>query len=146
MLFKKKEKNIQEMIERDPELLLYIQSRGGISFRDERIIKSGDGYEVCVHIYAYPDDYKVYWLSELTNRQNVVTTIDVGSLDINKVKQNISKSIDENENRYIEARHYSEKKEADNRVKRLAMLYDEIDQLGEVVKITHIRIFLFKFF
>lgn len=144
MFFKKrKEDNIQDAIERNPELLLYIQSRGGISFRDERIVKTGDGYEVCVHIYAYPGDYKVYWLSELTNRQNVVTTIDVSSLDINKVKQNISKSIDENESRYAEARHYSEKKEADNRVRRLSILYDEIDQLGEVVKITHIRVYLF---
>lgn len=143
MLLKKKEKFIKEPNEIDSELLMYIQPRGGISFKDEKIIKTGDGYEVCIHVYAISSDYKLYWLKDLTNIQNVMTTIDIATADINEIKKNISKSIDENEQRKVEAKHHNEYTEAQRRSLRLQQLYTEIEEYGEVIKLVHIRLFVF---
>ena len=41
-----------------------IQPHGGITFRDESMVKTGNGYESCVHIYQYP--------TELQDRKSVV--------------------------------------------------------------------------
>lgn len=143
MLFENLYKQKKEKDEFDPELLMYIQPRGGISFRDERIIKTGDGYEICIHVYAISSDYALYWLRDVTNIQNVITTIDISSSDINEIKKNISKSIDENEQRRREAKHHSDATEATRRRIRLEKLYDEIEEYGEVIKLVHIRMFVF---
>ena len=141
MLFKKFKK--QENEEIDSELIMYIQPRGGISFKDEKVIKTGDGYEICIHVYAISSDANLYWLSKLTNIQNVITTIDVSPSDINVIKDNISKSIDENVQRKIEAKHHSDANKAEKNRVKLKKLYDEIEEYGEVIKYVHIRLFVF---
>lgn len=123
-------------------VLKAIQPKGGISFRDEKIIKTGDGYECCIHVYDYPPSLYRYWLSTLCNVNNVVTVIDISTDDIIQVKKNINKSMKEQAQRSVYSTNYSEKYDAHMRYAELQRLYDEIQRLGEIIKLVHIRMYV----
>lgn len=124
------------------QLIREIQPKGGISFRDEKIIKTGDGYESCIHVYDFPPSLYRYWLSTLCNINNVVTVIDIGTDDIVQVKKNINKSMKEQAQRSVYSSNYSDKYDAQVRYAELERLYHEIERLGEIIKLVHIRIFV----
>ncbi len=126
----------------DPFLLESIQPQGGISFRDERYIKTGDGFEACIQIYQFPKYVNMFWLSTLMNIGNAITTVDVKTENIAQVKQNINNSISEQNVRYNTAKKESERMDAQARYEELTALYSEISRMGEAVKTITPRIFL----
>lgn len=128
--------------ELDKKMLHFLSVKGGISFRDERIIKTGSGYEMCVHVYGYPPNMLRFWMSTLCNINNVITTIDIATDNITEVKKNINKSIKEQSQRSIYGSDFSEKYDAQMRAQELQKLYHEIESMGEVIKLVHIRIFV----
>ena len=83
----------EEKPEPDLKLLQKIQPQGGITFSDEKLIKTGDGYEIILHIYRYPKYIDKFWLTQIVNIDNVVVTIDIETRDKIKVKKNINKSM-----------------------------------------------------
>lgn len=123
-------------------LIKEIQPKGGISFKDEKIIKTGDGYECCIHVYDYPPTLYRYWMSTLCNINNIVTVIDISTDDILQVKRNINKSMKEQAQRSVYSTNYSEKYDAHMRYAELQRLYDEIQRLGEIIKLVHIRMYV----
>ena len=123
-------------------LLREIQPQGGISFADERYTKTGDGYETCLHIYEYPKYLDVHWLNQVINVNNSIASIDISTDNIIEVRKNINKSMSEQESRYNTEKEATAKKDAKDRYEELDRLYHEISQLGEIVKLVHIRIFL----
>lgn len=137
--------NLQENIqpkETDKNLIHYIAPRGRISFKDEKIIKTGNGYEACIHIYGYPPRVSRFWLTTVCNINDVVTFIDIGTDNIVEVKKNINKSISEQVQRAHYVNDYSEKYDAEVRAEELKELYHEIESMGEIIKLVHIRIFV----
>lgn len=134
---KKKEKQTL-----DTGLLTRIQPQGGVSFVDPRYILTGDGYEVCLHIYGYPDKLDDYWMAKVTNIHNTIVTVDLSTDDIITVKKNINRSMKEQKYRYREAGSFEEQYDAEKRFQEMEALYDEISSMGEVIKLVHIRIFL----
>lgn len=126
----------------NPYLLELLQPKGGISFRDEKFIKTGDGYEACVHVYQFPRHVPSLWLSGIVNIDGAVTTVDIGTKDKLEVQRNINRSIQEQSMRYASSRAVSEQMDAQARYDELTALYDEISNMGEVVKVVHARIFL----
>lgn len=47
MFFKKKKSyETEEQLQQDKKLIAKIQPQGGITFNDEKLIKTGDGYEI----------------------------------------------------------------------------------------------------
>lgn len=125
----------------DKALMRFISPQGRISFRDERIIKSGTGYEMCIHVYGYPIMNNRFWLTNVCNINNVVTTIDIGTDDMIEVKKNINKSINEQYQRGYYGSNFGEMYDAQMRANELKDLYHEIESLGEVIKLIHTRIF-----
>lgn len=137
--------NMDEVIAKygyNPFLLETIQPQGGISFQDERYIKTGDGYEACIQVYQYPKNVNMFWLSTLMNIGNAITTVDIKTENLTEVKKNINKSIIEQTVRYNSAKTTSEERDAQTRYQELVALYDEISRMGEVVKSVTARIFL----
>lgn len=128
--------------EYDSYLLERIQPQGGITFLDPKYISTGSGYEVCLHIYEYPKSLDDYWLARLCNIKNTVTIVDVSTDDIVAVKKNINKSMKEQQYRFNEAKDYQESYNAKKRFSELEQLFDEINSLGEVIKLVHVRIFI----
>lgn len=138
---KKEEKiNINDLV--DKELIAEIQSQGGLSFRNEKFIKTGDGYECCVHIYGFPKYIDTFWLNPICNTENAIVTIDIATEDINEVKRNINRSMQEQDTRYSTAKKVTDKKDAENRYQELDEMYNDISVLGEIVKLVHIRVFV----
>lgn len=127
----------------NPYLLGLIQPQGGASFRDERYIKKGDGYEACIHVYGFPKSVNFNWLALFSSFENTISTIDIAGTDRAKTIENINKSIEEQRSRYADARYETEKFDARRVYQQLEQLHEEIVAAGEVVKRIHIRIFTF---
>lgn len=133
----------KEAPQQDISLIAYIQPQGGLHFRDETYIKTGNGYVQCIHVYKLPragvDDH---WLTKVCNIDNVITTVDIHTEDLFVTKQNINRSLQEQEMRYQSANSFSERHDAEHQYKRMKNLYDELETMDEVMKSIHIRIFI----
>lgn len=126
----------------DPYLIEKIQPQGGITFKDERYIECGGGYEACIHLYEFPRQIDNYWLSKICNQRDTVVTVDICTDNVIEVKKNINKSMKEQQYRYAEATDFQEKYDAKQRFQEMEQLFDEINSMGEIVKLLHIRIFV----
>ena len=135
-------KNTEKEMRVDRYLLEKIQPQGGVNFFDPKFISTGGGYEACLHIFEYPKSLDDYWLAHICNIPHTAVFVDVATDDIISVKKNINKSMKEQGFRYNEAKNYQESYDAKKRFKELERLYDEIRNLGEVVKLIHARIFI----
>ncbi len=134
---KDKNKNAADLF-----LLQKIQPQGGITFSDARFISSGGGYEACIHVYEFPKTLDDYWLARVCNINNTVVTVDISTDNIIEVKKNINRSMKEQNFRYREAKDFQEQYDAQKRWQEMERLFDEINSLGEVIKLLHIRIFV----
>ena len=144
-LLERKKTSLDGLIQKngyDPILLASIQPQGGISFKDEKIIKTGDGFESCVYVYQYAKNIHYCWLSHLLNIDNAVVTLDIGTENILEVKRNINKSMQEQESRYGSAQKETERRDAQARYIELSNLYDQLTSMGEIVKLLRTRIFV----
>lgn len=126
----------------DPYLIEKIQPQGGITFKDERYIECGGGYEACIHLYEFPRQIDNYWLSKICNQRDTVVTVDICTDNVIEVKKNINKSMKEQQYRYAEATDFQERYDAKQRFQEMEQLFDEINSMGEIVKLLHIRIFV----
>lgn len=135
---KKRKKNLGY----DPYLMEKIQPQGGITFKDERYIECGGGYEACIHLYEFPRNIDTYWLSKLCSQKDTVVTVDVSTDNVIEVKKNINRSMKEQQYRYAEANDFQERYDAKQRYQEMERLFDEINSMGEVIKLLHIRIFV----
>ena len=137
----KKEQQKEQPFE-DEDISRRIAPAGGITFRDEKYISTGNAYIACVHVFAYPNDLDRFWLSKITNIPNTIATVDVGTEDMNEVIRNINRSMAEQSTRITMANSHADRIEASNRMMELDSLYKEISSYGEIIKNVHIRIFI----
>ena len=86
-IFKKKDKKEKEIL-LDRRLLSYIQPKGGITYRDEKFISTGDTYICCIHIYEFPKTIGDFWLEKLMNIPNTIAIMDILTEDTVQVKRN----------------------------------------------------------
>lgn len=125
----------------DYELVKKIQPLGGITFRDESVARTGDGYETCLHVTRFPKKVDDFWLANITNINGTVATIDISNEDVRTVKKNINRSMKEVEERYNSASKYTDESEAVATYAGMQSLIDEINGLEEVPKRIDARIF-----
>lgn len=136
-----KGKGFQEQ-DRDFQLLYDIQPTGGVKAFD-RYVVLGDAYMSCIHIYSTPNKLIRNWLFRLCRYPNVITTVDIQTLDRNEVKENLNRSINEQESRMDDARKRSEFKESRKTRDKLDQLLDEVSELGNSVKSIHLRMYVY---
>ena len=142
MLFKRNKKEETNEIPVDTKLISKIQPQGGISFKDEKMIKTGDGYEIVLHVYSFPKYVDDFWLTNIVNINNVVATIDIETRDQMKVKQNINSSLAEQRSRIVYAKSEQEAMDAQQEYNDLKELYQEVSTMSQVIKVVHIRLFI----
>lgn len=126
----------------DPYLLESLQPRGGISFDFSDCVQTGDGYEVCLYIYDYPGSVDRHWLTYIMNISGAVTTIDLQTVNKDVVKRNLNRSVSEQKSRYTTAKNVEESMDAERRYNELLTLYENIANMGEVVKNMVARVYL----
>ena len=134
-------KNIIKNKDYNPYLLSKIQPSGGIKF-DERVIQKGDGYETIVHLYDYKQQVNVFWLAQLTNITNAIVSIDISTENKRTALKKINKSMVEQRSRVREETNEVNIIEAQSTYGKLHSLVEEITNLGEVVKLIHVRYYL----
>lgn len=122
------------------KLLAKIAPAGGIKFYED-YVRTGTGYESCLHIWDYPHALSDYWLTKLCGYQNTIVSVGIHTEDIIEVKKNLNKSIQEQESRKNSAVNWKELYDAKTRQDEMQKLYNEIESMGEVIKSVQIRIF-----
>ena len=137
-----KESRKRKKLDYDPYLLECVQPQGGITFRDEKNLLTGGGYETCIHIYEFPRHLDDFWMSKVCNINHTVVTVDISTENTIEVKKNINRSMKEQRSRYMEANDFQEQYDAKQRYKEMERLFDEINAMGEVIKLLHVRIFV----
>ena len=141
---RKKEEKYQKLKKvSDPAFIARINPQLGIDFSDDKFIKTGDGYVACIYVYGYPRNVYDNWLYELTTAMDEsAVIIDVMPQDLKIVKQNINRSMEEQQSRLNTARTNMEAIDAQNRFDELEAMYEEISQLGKVMDLICTRIFV----
>lgn len=131
----------QKKVEFDPLFLTAIQPQGGVQFKD-KYIQKGDGYEACIRIWDYPSQVNEMWLEKIMTMRDVIAVKDVATMDKDETVSSINKSMTEQSTRYNNAKHQSEKQDAQNSYNELKDLYQNISKMGELVKLVCIRLFV----
>ncbi|MHA4262839.1 VirB4 family type IV secretion system protein [Bacillus cereus] len=141
--FKSKKEKQEELKKKkgyNPFLVARVQPQGGISFK-ESYFQTGDGLGTCIHVYNYPTEVNDFWLEQIMNMPNVITTLDVMSDDRKEVVESINKSMSEQSVRHDTAKDNIDRIDAKNEFLELEALYTDLKQ-GEVMKRIHIRIYV----
>ena len=125
----------------DPYLLSAIQPQGGINFGAVDHVRTGTGYEACLHIYDYPSDLSPHWLNQITNLPGIVV-LDISNTDTIEIRNNLRKSIREQKGRLAVSREATESQQASDRYQELLALNRELASYKEILKLIDIRIFL----
>ncbi|WP_427127956.1 VirB4 family type IV secretion system protein (plasmid) [Priestia megaterium] len=141
--FRKKEKTPQEIKQKkgyNPHFVAQIQPQGGVSFK-ENLVRNGDGYSTCIHIYEYPTNVNDFWLEPIMNMQNAITTLDVVSDERKQVVEAINKNMSEQNARHVNAKENIDRMDAQEQYLDMKELYRQVTN-GEVIKRIHLRIYI----
>ncbi|WP_088051877.1 VirB4 family type IV secretion system protein [Virgibacillus dakarensis] len=125
----------------DKDFLTAIQPQGGIRFKD-KYIKKGDGYEACIHVWEYPSSVNILWLDKMMSMYDVTVVTDVATMHQDETVSAINKSMVEQDVRFRSAKHESERMDAQRGYQEMEQLYRQISEMGEVIKLLHIRLFV----
>ncbi|PFA93452.1 type IV secretion system protein VirB4 [Priestia megaterium] len=141
--FRKKEKTPQEIKQKkgyNPYFVAQIQPQGGVSFK-ENLVRNGDGYSTCIHIYEYPTNVNDFWLEPIMNMPNAITTLDVVSDERKQVVEAINKNMSEQNARHVNAKENIDRMDAQEQYLDMKDLYRQVTN-GEVIKRVHLRIYI----
>ena len=142
MIFKgKKKKDISSKEEHNQKLIRAIQPSGNLLFK-ESYIRKGDGYEACVFIHEYPTHVNEFWLYEILNMNNVITTVDISDSSKPEIIKGINSSLKEQLDRFYNDKDQVEKISAESKYKELTQMFDEISRQGESIKYVNTRIYV----
>ncbi|MDF2014653.1 VirB4 family type IV secretion system protein [Priestia megaterium] len=141
--FGKKEKTPQEIKQKkgyNPYFVAQIQPQGGVSFK-ENLVRNGDGYSTCIHIYEYPTNVNDFWLEPIMNMPNAIATLDVVSDERKQVVEAINKNMSEQNARHVNAKENIDRMDAQEQYLDMKELYRQVTN-GEVIKRVHLRIYI----
>lgn len=125
----------------NPAFLAAIQPQGGVIFKD-KYIQKGDGYEACIQIWDYPSNGSELWLEKIFSMRDVIVVMDNATMPKSEAVSAINKSMLEQDVRYRSAKNKSEEIDAQNNYQELERLYNVISQMGEVVRLIDLRLFV----
>ena len=123
------------------QFLANIQPQGGIHFKDKYVNK-GDGYEACIHIWDFPTTVNQLWLERIMSQYDVIVVQDVATMDKNEVVDAINKSMLEHDVRFRSSKDESQRMDAQSSYQEMQSLYSQISEMGEVVKIIQLRLYV----
>lgn len=134
------EYDVKDLI--DPLFVRDIGPQFGITFRNERYIELGSGYMCCLYVSGYPQDPVPNWLADLSTFDNVITVMDIGTADIDAVKSKLNRSMEEQASRINNANSTKEIIDASALQEKLENMYYEVSQMGSVMKLLNVRIYV----
>ncbi|MCE4051674.1 VirB4 family type IV secretion system protein [Bacillus sp. Au-Bac7] len=130
-------------LQQDFDFIKATQPMGGISFKDEYYNRKGDGYEACLHVYKYPNDFHEFWLKDLTSIENTIVTVDTYTDQSINYGEKVGHSAEEMNSRVRNAMKTTEMDNADYELNALRELAIALNKEGEVIKQIHVRIYVY---
>lgn len=128
----------------DLDFIFKTQAKGGIQF-GEKYINAGDSYVGCLHVYSFAEDVSALWLANFMNIERTIATLDLATANKEEVIKDINRSIGELRDRTQSERRSTDRDDADYELQNLRNFAHRITQGGEVIKLTHMRIFFYDF-
>ncbi len=125
----------------NPSFLYKIQPAGGVKF-EENYAKTGNGLETCIQIFDYPAHVQSFWLYDLLNMNNAITSIDIAPTEQSEIVNNINNSLREQLDRFYHEKDQTEKISAETKYQEITQIFNEISKAGESVKQMTIRIYI----
>lgn len=138
----KQEKQVLEKEGYDLEFVEEVQPEGGIHF-PERFTETGDGFTACLHVYQFAEEVNSLWLAAMMNIPGTIATLDTATADKSEVIRNINRSMNELLDRAGKERHQTDRNDAISEIADLENFAKELSQQGEVVKLVHLRIYVY---
>lgn len=138
----KKKTKAEAIVNINKTFLASIAPEGGITFREDRYVKTGSGFEACIHLIDTPVNVGQYWLADIINRDDTVVVMDVVSENRAVTLKRLKKAMSEQQARTHEERTLQEKYAAKYELDVLEDLNRQIAEQGEIIKEVHIRIFV----
>lgn len=131
-----------QMLGYNPYMINQIQPQGGITFKADDYVKTGDGYEKCIRVYGYPSYVDRHWLTYVMNIPDTVTTVDVATYDTTQAKKNLNKGISEYKSREATAKNFAEASDAYTHRSDMEEVYEQVANQGELIKEIICRIYV----
>jgi len=119
-----------------------IQSVGGMKF-GERYTETGNGYVACINVYGFAEEVSTLWLTNILNIEKTVATMDCATANKQSILKDLNRSIGELKDRAETGRTTIERSDAYYEMDNLKLFAHRITQGGEIVKLTHARIFVY---
>lgn len=119
-----------------------ISTAGGISFQDEKFIKTGTGYEACLYVEKYPSNVPDFWLWNITTSSDSIVFLDISQENMNVARREIDRSVKEHNSRYHSTRNATDSADSVSRIRELNTLYSQVMSGGETIKLLVSRIFV----
>lgn len=124
------------------DFIAQVGPAGSIDFCDEKFINTGTGYEIVLYIYQYPKLVSSHWLTFITNIDDTIAVIDISSEDTYKIRQNLKKTLEEQQSRYRTAKSDAERLDAEQQYLETEDTYKEVTALGKIMKKIIARIYI----
>lgn len=122
-------------------LVSKIQPQLGISFKDDRYIKLGDGYVAVLYVYGYRRNVGLHWMMSLLSIEDSIVDLDVATEDTTQALKAINKSMKEQSSRTKFSKDYGDVIEAQEQFADMDGLYSGITA-GDSLKLIKCRIFV----
>ncbi|PGU11861.1 hypothetical protein COD23_30255, partial [Bacillus thuringiensis] len=126
----------------DLDFISRVQPQGGIKF-NEKYIAQGDCYVACLHVYSLAEDIPPLWLTALMNNKDTISSVDIATANKEEVVKDINRSITELKDRMTSERRSTDRDDAHWELQNLTDFARSITQQGEIVKLIHLRIFIY---
>lgn len=126
----------------DLTYLQKIQPHGGITFDDNHSI-SGDGYYQIVTIFGYPENPDIRWLWQVSNYENCIMTVDIGTESTDAIRKQADRTLNELKDRALNGRKATQMSDAQNEYQNVLEYMASLTQGGEIAKKIVIRLFVY---
>lgn len=96
-------------------------------------------------VYMYigiPEEIKEFWLNEMTDFNDIITSIDIVNYDKGKAIQVLKKSLDEQQSRINNAKNESQRITAEKIKADLEVTFINLQEGTDVLKEVFIRIYV----
>ena len=127
---------------KDLDFISKVAPKGGLSFKHEKFVMTGRGYEACIYIYGFPHEVDYHWIYYLSNIEDTIFVMDIASVDKNAVRKNLNRTMEEHSARLNTARSRGEAINADKLLNESTELYREVAEFGAVMKTILARIYV----
>lgn len=126
----------------DVGLIARIQPQGNMKFK-ETAVKTGTGWSTCLHTYRLQSEPNYLWLHPFTKIKDKILTIDVATQEDENLRADISKALNELDNKRHSHSDVTDRAIANDEYQSLLKLSTKIRKKRDILKFITVRLYLY---